>query len=392
MIMKGKNILLAALLVILPSSVDAQKKKSATKAKVKQKTTVVDNELEQRLESMRGFTQKVMFIDSVVVSKSKLLSSLNIPDEAGSIQAYNKFFNTTDQPNSIVYLNQLRNKCVFSKFTDGGWDLYSKEMIGEKWSNAVPLKGLDILGDDVDINWPFLLSDGTTLYFAAKGEESIGGFDIFMTRYDETTQSYLKPENIGMPFNSIDNDYFFIVDEYDGIGWFATDRNQPEGKVCIYSFIYNNVRENYVVDEYTPEQLRQLSEIHSISQTWTSNQARLGALEQLTAVYKRKFTQKKKNDFEFVINDELTYTTLTDFRSSEAAEMYVDLNELLRKKNKLDSSIERARIAYPTARQAQREQYKQQLLAAEKQSEKYETDIKNLSKKIRRIELTKLGK
>ena len=392
MIMKGKNILLAALLVILPSSVDAQKKKSATKAKVKQKTTVVDNELEQRLESMRGFTQKVMFIDSVVVSKSKLLSSLNIPDEAGNIQAYNKFFNTTDQPNSIVYLNQLRNKCVFSKFADGGWDLYSKEMIGEKWSNAVPLKGLDILGDDVDINWPFLLSDGTTLYFAAKGEESIGGFDIFMTRYDETTQSYLKPENIGMPFNSIDNDYFFIVDEYDGIGWFATDRNQPEGKVCIYSFIYNNVRENYVVDEYTPEQLRQLSEIHSISQTWTSNQARLDALEQLTAVYKRKFTQKKKNDFEFVINDELTYTTLTDFRSSEAAEMYVDLNELLRKKNKLDSSIERARIAYPTARQAQREQYKQQLLAAEKQSEKYETDIKNLSKKIRRIELTKLGK
>ena len=392
MIMKGKNILLAALLVILPSSVDAQKKKSATKAKVKQKTTVVDNELEQRLESMRGFTQKVMFIDSVVVSKSKLLSSLNIPDEAGSIQAYNKFFNTTDQPNSIVYLNQLRNKCVFSKFADGGWDLYSQEMIGEKWSNAVPLKGLDILGDDVDINWPFLLSDGTTLYFAAKGEESIGGFDIFMTRYDETTQSYLKPENIGMPFNSIDNDYFFIVDEYDGIGWFATDRNQPEGKVCIYSFIYNNVRENYVVDEYTPEQLRQLSEIHSISQTWTSNQARLGALEQLTAVYKRKFTQKKKNDFEFVINDELTYTTLTDFRSSEAAEMYVDLNELLRKKSKLDSSIERARIAYPTARQAQREQYKQQLLAAEKQSEKYETDIKNLSKKIRRIELTKLGK
>ena len=392
MIMKGKNILLAALLVILPSSVDAQKKKSATKAKVKQKTTVVDNEFEQRLESMRGFTQKVMFIDSVVVSKSKLLSSLNIPDEAGSIQAYNKFFNTTDQPNSIVYLNQLRNKCVFSKFTDGGWDLYSKEMIGEKWSNAVPLKGLDILGDDVDINWPFLLSDGTTLYFAAKGVESIGGFDIFMTRYDETTQSYLKPENIGMPFNSIDNDYFFIVDEYDGIGWFATDRNQPEGKVCIYSFIYNNVRENYVVDEYTPEQLRQLSEIHSISQTWTSNQARLDALEQLTAVYKRKFTQKKKNDFEFVINDELTYTTLTDFRSSEAAEMYVDLNELLRKKNKLDSSIERARVAYPTARQAQREQYKQQLLAAEKQSEKYETDIKNLSKKIRRIELTKLGK
>ena len=392
MTMKGKTILLATLLAILPSSIDAQKKKSAPKAKAKHKATVVDKEFELRLESMRGATQKVMFIDSIVVNKSRLLSSLNIPDEAGGIHPYNNFFNTSDQPNSIVYVNQLKNRCVFSKFADGGWDLYSSEMIGGKWSHAVPLKGLDVLGDDVDINWPFMLSDGTTLYFAAKGEESIGGFDIFMTRYDETTQSYLKPENIGMPFNSIGNDYFYIVDEYDGIGWFATDRNQPEGKVCIYSFVYNDVRENYVVEEHSPEQLLQLSEIHSISQTWTSTQARQSALEQLTAVSKRKFTQKKKNDFTFVINDELTYTTLSDFRSPEAAEKYVGLNELLRKKNKLDTSMERARIAYPTAKQSQREQYKKQLLAAEKQSEKYEIEINNMSKEIRRIELTKLGK
>ena len=392
MTMKGKIILLAAFLAIVPSSMDAQKRKSAPKAKAKPKTSVVDKEFEQRLESMRSSTQKVMFIDSVVVNKSQMLKSLNIPDEAGSIQPYNKFFNTTGQPNSIVYLNQLKNNCVFSKFADGGWDLYSSEMIGGKWSSAVPLKGLEVLGDDVDINWPFILADGTTLYFAAKGDESIGGFDIFMTRYDEATQSFLKPENIGMPFNSTDNDYFYIVDEYDGIGWFATDRNQPEGKVCIYSFIYNDVRENYIADEYTPDQLRQLSEIHSISQTWTSNNARQSALEQLSAVYKRKFTQKKKNDFTFVINDELTYTTLTDFRSPEAAEKYVSLNELFRKKNKLDTSMERARIAYPTAKQSQREQYKMQLLAAEKQSEKYEIQINNLSKEIRRIELTKLGK
>ena len=392
MTMKGKIILLAAFLAIVPSSMDAQKRKSAPKAKAKPKTTVVDKEFEQCLESMRSSTQKVMFIDSVVVNKSQMLKSLNIPDEAGSIQPYNKFFNTTGQPNSIVYLNQLKKNCVFSKFADGGWDLYSSEMIGGKWSSAVPLKGLEVLGDDVDINWPFMLADGTTLYFAAKGDESIGGFDIFMTRYDEATQSFLKPENIGMPFNSTDNDYFYIVDEYDGIGWFATDRNQPEGKVCIYSFIYNDVRENYIADEYTPDQLRQLSEIHSISQTWTSNNARQSALEQLSAVYKRKFTQKKKNDFTFVINDELTYTTLTDFRSPEAAEKYVSLNELFRKKNKLDTSMERARIAYPTAKQSQREQYKMQLLAAEKQSEKYEIQINNLSKEIRRIELTKLGK
>lgn len=392
MTMKGKNILLATLLVLLPLSMDAQKKKSAPKAKTKNKTTVIDTQFMERLETMRSATQKVMFIDSVVVNKSRIIASLNIPDEAGSILPYNKFFNSTDQPNAIVYVNQLKNKCVFSKFADGGWDLFTSEKIGGNWSRPIPLKGLDILGDDVDINWPFMLADGTTLYFAAKGDESIGGFDIFMTRYDETTQSFLKPENIGMPFNSTANDYFYIVDEYDGVGWFATDRNQPDGKVCIYSFVLNDVRENYVIEEYSPEQLQQLSELHSISQTWTSVHARNNALEQLAGIYKRKFTQKKKSDFTFVINDELTYTTLTDFRSSEAAEKYVSLNELLWKKNKLDTSVDRARIAYPTARQPQRDQYKKQLLAAEKQSEKYEIEITILTKEIRRIELEKLGK
>ncbi len=389
MTMKGKYILVSALIAVLPVSMDAQKRKSNVKAKAKQ--TVVDQEFELRLEGMRAATQKVMFVDSVVVNKSKLLKSLNIPDESGSVTDYNSFFETTEQPNAVVYLNQLKNKCVFSKYADNGWGLYSSELIGGKWANTMPLEGLDMAGNDVDINWPFLLSDGTTLYFAAKGEESIGGYDIFMTRYDESTGAYLKPENIGMPFNSISNDYFYVVDEFDGYGWFATDRNQPEGSVCIYSFILNNVRENYNQDAYTPEQLKQLSELHSISMTWTDESSRKHALEQLAEIAKRKHSVQKKNDFTFVINDKYTYTTLTDFKSADAAEKYARLNDILRKKAKLDNSMELARDAYPNAKPQQQEQYREQLLAAEKQSQRYETEIAVLTKEIRSIELKKLG-
>ena len=389
MTMKGKFILVSALIAVLPVSMDAQKRKSNVKAKAKQ--TVVDKEFELRLEGMRAATQKVMFVDSVVVNKSKLLKSLNIPDESGSVTDYNSFFETTEQPNAVVYLNQLKNKCVFSKYADNGWGLYSSELIGGKWANTMPLEGLDMAGNDVDINWPFLLSDGTTLYFAAKGEESIGGYDIFMTRYDESTGAYLKPENIGMPFNSISNDYFYVVDEFDGYGWFATDRNQPEGSVCIYSFILNNVRENYNQEAYTPEQLKQLSELHSISMTWTDESSRKHALEQLAEIAKRKHSVQKKNDFTFVINDKYTYTTLTDFKSADAAEKYARLNDILRKKAKLDNSMELARDAYPNAKPQQQEQYREQLLAAEKQSQRYETEIAVLTKEIRSIELKKLG-
>lgn len=392
--MRRKIIVFAALLMMLPLSMDAQRKRgtSKTKAKPKPKVTIIDTEFDERLEDMRGSTQKVMFVDSVVVSKSSLLKSLNIPDEAGSVQPYNDFFNATDQPNAVVYVNQLRNKYVFSKFTDGGWDLYSSEMIGGKWSNAVPLKGLDVIGDDVDINWPFLLADGMTLYFAAKGDDSIGGYDIFMTRYDASTDSYMKPENIGMPFNSTANDYFFIVDEYDGVGWFATDRNQSEDKVCIYAFVLNAVRENYNVEEYSPEQLKQLSELHSISQTWTDLHSRKKALDLLSEISKRKFARIAKTDFVFVINDKHTYTSLKDFRSQDAAARYMQLKELIDKKAKLDSSMEQARAAYSAASQSQKEQLRTQLLAAERQSEKYEREINELTKSVRLLESSKIGR
>lgn len=391
MTMKGKQILFTALLMTLPLSIEAQKKKTIVKSKVKAKPTVVDKELEQKLESMRNATQKVMFFDSVVVSKAKLMQSINLPEEAGSVIGYNSFFKTNDQPNSVVNLNQLKNKCIFSKLTNNIWGLYYSERIGGKWSNPMPLKGLESVGKDVEMNWPFLLADGTTLYFAAKGEESIGGFDIFMSRFDESTGKYLKPENIGMPFNSTANDYFYILDEFDGIGWFATDRNQPNDKVCIYSFIINDIRENYNVDNYSPEQLNQLSQLHSISQTWTSGAQRKEALAKIQEIARRKNIKAQQKGFDFVINDKLTYSKMSDFRSKEAADKYVQLKEMLAKKAKLDNSIDRARSAYPTANAKHKEQYKTQLLTAEKQSEKYELEISSLKKDIRSLELKKLG-
>ena len=96
-------------------------------------------------------------------------------------------------------------------------------------------------------------------------------------------------------------------------------------------------------------------------------------------------------NFTFVINDKYTYTTLTDFKSADAAEKYARLNDILRKKAKLDNSMELARDAYPNAKPQQQEQYREQLLAAEKQSQRYETEIAVLTKEIRSIELKKLG-
>ncbi len=104
------------------------------------------------------------------------------------------------------------------------------------------------LGFDADATaYPFLMPDGVTLYFAAKGPESLGGYDIFMTRRTDDG-SFLQPQNVGMPYNSPANDYLLAIDEETGMGWWATDRSAPEGKVTIYEFIPSAMRVNVAPD------------------------------------------------------------------------------------------------------------------------------------------------
>lgn len=96
------------------------------------------------------------------------------------------------------------------------------------------------------------MSDGMTLYFANDGSNSLGGYDIFMTRRsdsDSGERSYFQPQNLGMPYNSPFNDYMMAVDETSGLGWFASDREQIPGKVTIYIFAPSQMRVNVESDD-----------------------------------------------------------------------------------------------------------------------------------------------
>ena len=73
-----------------------------------------------------------------------------------------------------------------------------------------------------------------------------------------------------MPFNSEANDYMMVIDEYDRIGWFATDRGQEDGKVCIYTFVPSDVRQTYDPETYSKEQITNFALITDITETWVS--------------------------------------------------------------------------------------------------------------------------
>ena len=64
------------------------------------------------------------------------------------------------------------------------------------------------------------------------------------------------PENVGMPFNSPYNDYMYVIDEFNDLGWFASDRYQPEDKVCVYVFVPNESKQVYDYESTSPKCFR----------------------------------------------------------------------------------------------------------------------------------------
>lgn len=360
----------------------AQKARKAKRPAARQpKVEVVEED--PRLEEMRQSTQKIMFIDSVVVDKGEILSVLNKTNDIGTIANLGKLFPGDGDADSYVFVNEMGNRCYFSKQESAQYELFSSDLIGNQWTNIQQVTGICDSTELTEKNYPFMMSDGITLYFAAQGDESIGGWDIFVTRYDSDDNTYLKAENIGMPFNSTANDYFYIVDDINNIGWFATDRRQPEGKVCVYTFIPNETRQNYNTDNMSEEKIASLSSLHSIKDTWGSGDERREALQRLNAATEKKTV---KNDFYFVVNDNTVYTRMSDFRHRENAVMMQEVMAANAKLAQMEARLEKSRAFYTRATASDKEIMSSEILDMEQQVEELHRLIAAKEKKIRNSE------
>lgn len=366
------TILLLAILLSLPMA--AQKRKRNTRPKPA--PVVEEPQEDPRITNMREMTQQIIIVDSIVVNKDQFLASIRLSSECGQLMNTGAFFR--NQLQGTLYLNEMGNKVYFSQPDGHQQQLYTADKLGNEWSKPQPLQGLSEGIDEA--SYPFMLTDGLTFYFAGKGEESIGGYDIFMTRYDSRSGSFLKPENIGMPFNSEANDYMYAIDEANRIGYFASDRRQPEGKVCIYIFIPSDTRKTYDNSKYTEEQIRNFADIASIADTWGNGTERKAALDRIKSKY-------ATHDVPGQLVSTGDAASAVEFHSKEANSLY---QKLLKEQNALDivnSSLDMLRQKYHKANASERNSMKSEILKLEEQALQLNASVKQLTKATRNAEI-----
>ena len=358
-------------------------KAETTLKKKKQKS----DELEQlRAEAARGQrmlrgTDQVLFIDSVVVDKADFLEVYKLSEETGSLDSYAHFFTSVED--GTLYKTELGNRIYFGKrMEDGSKRICTSDQLADgTWSSSHEVTGISAEGSNED--YPFVGSDGSTLYFASEGRaEGLGGYDIYVTRAIEGTD-FLKPENMGMPYNSPYNDYMMVIDELNELGWFASDRYQPEGKVCIYIFVPNESRHAFDYDNDDPDRIRATALLRSISDTQTDEESlNTGRLHLQEALLYRP-AEKTVKEFEIVIDDAHVYTSYIHFKSNQAAML---CKEWVGRKKQLDSlrqSLDDNRLNYSKGQYNLASTIREQ----EAQLQALSAEVHNMEKQIRKLEL-----
>ena len=341
-----KYYICVALALLLSFSASAQHKGRGGAAR---KQKVEEPEEDPRITQMLNSVQQVVFIDSLVVDADSYMSHIPLSPYSGKLTQQGGVGGT--------FTNEMGDRRLATVNNGGHTTIANSDFIANRWTDPLPVDGI---GDDAAMN-PFLMPDGITLYFAQKGEKSIGGYDIFLTRYDSERGSYLKPENVGMPFASEANDLFYAVDEFNQLGYFVTDRRQPEGKVCIYVFIPKETRRAYNTDAYSHEQLQRLANISRIADSWKIDTG------QRMEAQKRLETARTKGGLA---------------KSAQHSNQLTELDKLRHEAEVLEKELTLTRNRYALASVSEREKMRDRILLSEQQLERLQQEIMEKEKTI----------
>ncbi|MBN1991010.1 MAG: tetratricopeptide repeat protein [Bacteroidales bacterium] len=127
------------------------------------------------------------------------------------------FYPKSPKPGDYIYY------ASYGRSTQYGKDIFRIQLQDDGyWSKPENLG--DAVNSSLDEDFPYFAPDGT-LYFASKGHYSMGGYDVYRSRYDATTKTWSTPENLGFPFSSPYNDIYYLPLSNDTLAYLITNRN-----------------------------------------------------------------------------------------------------------------------------------------------------------------------
>ncbi|WP_066830883.1 OmpA family protein [Rufibacter ruber] len=89
-----------------------------------------------------------------------------------------------------------------------------------------------------DEDSPYFTQDGMTMYFSSRGHNTMGGYDIFVIKFDSVSRRWSRPENVGYPINTPDDDTYYRLSGDGSLAYLSSYRMGGYGEKDIYTISY----------------------------------------------------------------------------------------------------------------------------------------------------------
>ncbi len=146
-----------------------------------------------------------------------------------------KEINTKGYENHATYSADGKYLFFISFKTDssgyGGKDIYIADIDENGRAKNIRNAG-GLINSSYDEDGVYFHPDGKTLYFSSKGLNSMGGFDVFKSTWENG--QFSAPENVGYPINSPEDDVFFVLSKDGKRAYFSSYREEGFGDKDIY--------------------------------------------------------------------------------------------------------------------------------------------------------------
>ncbi|MEY4605215.1 MAG: hypothetical protein RIT43_2507, partial [Bacteroidota bacterium] len=181
----------------------------------------------------------IIVTDKKEISIDKFFRIYDLSNIGGSLLVTAEFQTKLDKKNNhvpLIHFPADPKVIYYSSFGDrgdNGKDIYVRRKLPDNsWGEPQALPGE--VNTPMDEDFPYMHPDGNYLYFSSRGHNSMGGYDVFRSKYDAETNRFGKPENMDFAISSPDDDVFYVVDSLNKDAVFASSRQSQEGFLHVY--------------------------------------------------------------------------------------------------------------------------------------------------------------
>lgn len=108
---------------------------------------------------------------------------------------------------------------------------------------GMPLKLGPEINSPYHEDFPYLSTDGQTLYFSSEGHNTMGGFDLFKSVWDSENNTWTQAENLGYPVNTTDDDRSISLTPDNRAGYISALRPGGQGDLDIYRIRFKDAED-----------------------------------------------------------------------------------------------------------------------------------------------------